>query len=78
MGNRPEKTFTDKFGSFANTLIYLHQFFNTLIKKGRGIWPDEALATLTVYATVKKVPTPPDLIVGKISQRLSLMSFLQY
>jgi len=23
----------------------LQQFFNLLIKKGRGIWPDEALAT---------------------------------
>ena len=26
-------------------MLYLHQFFTSLIKKGRGIWPDDALAT---------------------------------
>jgi len=35
------------FGNLAPPLISLHQFFNILIKKGRGIRPDEALATLT-------------------------------
>jgi hypothetical protein len=33
------------FGILKLGLIHLHQFFKSLIKKGRGIWPVEALAT---------------------------------
>jgi hypothetical protein len=30
-----------------NFFLHLDQFFQKLIKKGRGKWPDEALATAT-------------------------------
>jgi len=33
------------FGKLTFLPIHLQQFFLLLIKKGRGIWPDEALAT---------------------------------
>ncbi len=39
----------NKFGTFKLVLLHLQQFFkNTLIKKGRGLWPFDALATLTI------------------------------
>jgi hypothetical protein len=56
----------------------LHQFFNILIKKGRGIWPDEALATLTVYATVMKVPTPSTPSMWKDKSAFTFDILLQY
>jgi hypothetical protein len=40
-------------------LLSLYQFFQQLlIKKGRGLWPAEALATPAAYSVVTKVLLP--------------------
>lgn len=42
------------FCNIKHLLISLRQFFIILIKKGRGIRPNEALATLTVKLNCKE------------------------
>lgn len=46
VSSRSENFFYLKFGKLKILTLHLHQFFTTsLIKKGRGKWPCEALAT---------------------------------
>ena len=50
----------NKFGCLKVGLLLLHQFFtNILIKKGRGLWPFDALATLTIYSVVRRCQFHP-------------------
>lgn len=57
-----------QFGSLPELPLHLQQFFKLLIKKGRGNWPCEALATQTSHrACLEGANSTPER--EEISQR---------
>ena len=56
-------------------LTFATVLYKSLIKKGRGLWPDEALTTypfLFFGIKVEKVPNPSQHLLGQISSDTQL------
>jgi hypothetical protein len=65
------------FGNMNRLLLPLQQFFQQLlIKKGRGLWPAEALATPYSSLSCNEGATSIPPLAGQISQSKALNTFL--